>query len=65
MLQEEFKKEVQSRTQQTFYPATNLEEGVTYFFAVWAETLAGKGTEVTGNVTLGPIPGRINYIIMG
>uniref|UniRef100_A0A8L8K0B0 Protein-tyrosine-phosphatase n=1 Tax=Heligmosomoides polygyrus TaxID=6339 RepID=A0A8L8K0B0_HELPZ len=52
--QEEFKKEVQSRTQQTFYPATNLEEGVTYFFAVWAETSAGRGTEVTGNVTLGP-----------
>ncbi|VDM65578.1 unnamed protein product, partial [Strongylus vulgaris] len=32
----------------------NLEEGVTYFFAVWAETSAGRGTEVTGNVTLGP-----------
>ncbi|EYB98311.1 hypothetical protein Y032_0132g1710 [Ancylostoma ceylanicum] len=56
-MKEEFKKEVQSRTQQTFYPATNLEEGVTYFFAVWAETSAGRGTEVTGNVTLGPIPG--------
>ncbi|VDM62678.1 unnamed protein product [Angiostrongylus costaricensis] len=55
--QEEFKKEVQSRTQQTFYPATNLEEGVTYFFAIWAETSAGRGTEVTGNVTLGPNPG--------
>ncbi|KIH50341.1 fibronectin type III domain protein, partial [Ancylostoma duodenale] len=57
LLQEEFKKEVQSRTQQTFYPATNLEEGVMYFFAVWAETSAGRGTEVTGNVTLGPILG--------
>uniref|UniRef100_A0A158PBU1 Fibronectin type-III domain-containing protein n=1 Tax=Angiostrongylus cantonensis TaxID=6313 RepID=A0A158PBU1_ANGCA len=56
-MKEEFKKEVQSRTQQTFYPATNLEEGVTYFFAVWAETSAGRGTEVTGNVTLGPNPG--------
>ncbi|KAK6046290.1 fibronectin type III domain protein [Cooperia oncophora] len=55
-MKEEFKKEVQSRTQQTFYPATNLEEGVTYFFAVWAETSAGRGTEVTANVTLGPNP---------
>uniref|UniRef100_A0A7I4YSC4 Basement membrane-specific heparan sulfate proteoglycan core protein n=1 Tax=Haemonchus contortus TaxID=6289 RepID=A0A7I4YSC4_HAECO len=55
-MKEEFKKEVQSRTQQTFYPATNLEEGVTYFFAVWAETSAGRGTEVTSNVTLGPNP---------
>ncbi|KAJ1362192.1 hypothetical protein KIN20_021631 [Parelaphostrongylus tenuis] len=55
-MKEEFKKEVQSRTQQTFYPATNLEEGVTYFFAIWAETSAGRGTEVTGNVTLGPNP---------
>lgn len=63
--QEEFKKEVQSRTQQTFYPATNLEEGVTYFFAVWAETSAGRGTEVTGNVTLGPNAGELLGFLRG
>uniref|UniRef100_A0A1I7W993 Fibronectin type-III domain-containing protein n=1 Tax=Heterorhabditis bacteriophora TaxID=37862 RepID=A0A1I7W993_HETBA len=47
---------MQSRTQQTFYPAAGLEQGVTYFFAVWAETAVGRGTESTGNITVGSNP---------
>lgn len=56
-LREEFKKEIQEKTVLTYHLASNLEENVTYFFSVRAETSAGYGSEVTGNVTVGPNPG--------
>ncbi|VDM39837.1 unnamed protein product [Toxocara canis] len=56
-LREEFKKEIQEKTTATYLLAENLEENVTYFFSVRAETLAGYGDEVVGNITTGPNPG--------
>lgn len=57
-LQEEFKKEIQEKTTSTYLVVNNLDENVTYFFSVRAETLAGYGDEVIGNVTIGPNPGE-------
>ncbi|CAB3409107.1 unnamed protein product [Caenorhabditis bovis] len=53
-MQEEFKNEDQMRTTKNVFEATNLAEGVTYFFSVWAETSAGKGESRSSNVTIGP-----------
>uniref|UniRef100_A0A914R669 Fibronectin type-III domain-containing protein n=1 Tax=Parascaris equorum TaxID=6256 RepID=A0A914R669_PAREQ len=54
---EEFKKEIQEKTTSTHLLVNNLDENVTYFFSVRAETLAGYGDEIIGNVTVGPNPG--------
>lgn len=40
--------------------AGSLEENVTYFFSVRAETSAGYGTEVADNVTTGANPGKLS-----
>lgn len=50
---DEFRKEIQERTQLTYLLAENLEENVTYQFFVRAETSAGLGVEMVGNVTTG------------
>lgn len=49
----EFRKEIQEKTHFTYLLAENLEENVTYYFMVRAETSAGLGTETLGNVTTG------------
>ncbi len=56
-LKEEFKKEIQEKTTLSYLLASNLEENVTYFFSVRAETAVGYGPEVSGNVTIGPTIG--------
>jgi protein sidekick len=53
-LDEEFRKEVQEKSRLNYLLAGNLEENVTYFFNVRAETSAGLGiVPMTGNVTTG------------
>jgi hypothetical protein len=51
-LKEEFKKEIQEKTSLTYLLADNLEENVTYFFSVRAETGAGYGPEISGTRTI-------------
>uniref|UniRef100_A0A915E8P4 Protein sidekick-like protein n=1 Tax=Ditylenchus dipsaci TaxID=166011 RepID=A0A915E8P4_9BILA len=53
-LDDEFRKEVQEKSRINYLLAGNLEENVTYYFNVKAETSAGLGlTPATGNVTTG------------
>jgi len=42
-VQEDFKREEQHRTSETYFDARNLEENTQYYFIVWAETAAGRG----------------------
>ncbi|KAE9550691.1 hypothetical protein FO519_006092 [Halicephalobus sp. NKZ332] len=44
---------VNQKTSLNYFLATRLEENATYFFTVQAENAAGKGAEVTENVTIG------------
>lgn len=52
-MSDEFRKEIQQKTALTYLLATNLEEGVAYYFTVRAENTAGLGGETVGNVTIG------------
>ncbi|PAV92252.1 hypothetical protein WR25_09019 [Diploscapter pachys] len=55
-VQEDFKREEQHRTSETYFDARNLEENTQYYFIVWAETAAGRGEPETGNITVGVNP---------
>uniref|UniRef100_A0A7E4ZS71 Down syndrome cell adhesion molecule-like protein Dscam2 n=1 Tax=Panagrellus redivivus TaxID=6233 RepID=A0A7E4ZS71_PANRE len=48
-----YENNVNQKTSLNYYLATKLEENSTYFFTVQAENAAGKGDEVTNNVTIG------------
>ena len=61
---DEFKKEIQEKTMLTYHVARNLEGNVTYYFSVRAETGVGYGSEVTGNVTISPVPGAFFRILL-
>ena len=48
-----YENNVYQKTSLNYYLATKLEENATYFFTVQAENSAGKGAEMTDNVTIG------------
>lgn len=52
-LSENFRKDIQEKTQLNYFLAENLEENTTYFFTVHAQNSAGDGINTTGNVTTG------------
>lgn len=59
---DEFRKEIQEKTQKNYFVAKNLEEDVTYFVSVKVENSVGLSAETIANVTMGYNKGSFYFI---